>query len=233
MNRRKFIKKGALWITGAAAFDIFIPRLKAQLDDSVFMANQTRKGNSGPTIVATDNFVRANSATLGANYTACGDGNSGMAISGNTAVGVASVFTVSAWTANTFHNDQGTIITFGGAPSGQYIYPCVRLTGTATTLHGYCLYIEGSTWGIQLISAGGGGAVLASGSVSPAPGDTFELTAVGTNLTAYHSGSIMTASSGSNPAADSTYASGSCGVAAYNGGVIGNGTTGAIFLDMD
>lgn len=163
----------------------------------------------------TDNFTRANSGTLGANWTATSDNWS---ISANTAVATTNgVYTISAYSAESFNNDQTTTVTVANAQTTTFLGPCVRLSLVAAS--GYCVVDRGTSGGNSTVSkfTTGTRADLCT-STNPDPyvnGDTMTLQVVGTTLTYTHNGSTV---AGCLAFTDATYASGAPGMIAFNNG---------------
>lgn len=205
MNRRQFIKRGSLFVPA-----IFIPSLIRAVPPYVAMYSQPQNAVGNSLIVATDNFTRANSSTLGANYTACGASGAGMGISSNQAIGQGSLVTMNAWTANTFHNDQYAIVTyFLAVPTSTYLEAAVRLTGSDTSLIGYRITTDGANWFLSKIT-GTTSTDFTSGTLTMTVGDTLKITVVATTISAYHNGTLLATAN------DSTYTSGSAGIGAYS-----------------
>lgn len=206
MNRRQFIKRGSLFIP-----TIFIPSLVRALPPYVAMYSQPQTVASGGGVVATDNFTRSNTSTLGANYTACGaSSGASMGISSNTAIGGSSQSTMNIWTANTFHNDQSSIVTYFSAATGtSYLIASARVTGAGATLNGYQLSTDSSNWYLSKIT-NGSTTDFSSGTLTMVAGDTLEIKCQGTTISGYHNSTLLFS------ATDSTYTSGSPGIGAFN-----------------
>lgn len=182
-------------------------------EDQAFMGVVGQHPVSSGGVVATDNFTRANASTLGSNYTPCGQGSGpydGMSISSNTAIGATGLSTMSAWTANTFHNDQYSKATyFSAAVGSKYLQVAVRLTGAGATLNGYQITTDSANWFLSKITAAGTATNLTTGTSAMTAGDTLEIKAVGTTISAYHNGTLL------GSVTDSSYASGSAGIGGY------------------
>lgn len=168
----------------------------------------------GPTIVASDNFTRADSGTLGANWTATQGG--GLQILNNTAAGqgTAAVFD-SVWTANAFANNQYAKATVVRDAFGDYLGVTVRITGANTTENGYMFFVSVGQFAdethIYRID-NGVSTSLYTDSTHVSDGDVIEIRAAGSTIGAYIKGTLLYS------VPDSTYSSGSAGLTAYSSG---------------
>jgi hypothetical protein len=157
-----------------------------------------------------DNFVRANSSSLGSNWT-CNIGSFG--INNDTAVITAENSSSQAecyYSASSFAADQFVQVTI--TPANNYIGACVRV-GTGTSLSGYCV-ISGSTATYINKYVSGTGTQLYSGASQLAAGTIANLSVVGSTIT-------LTENSGSGPVqvfsgTDTSLTSGSPGVLGLN-----------------
>lgn len=154
------------------------------------------------TTLATDDFNRADSASLGANWTE--DPNNAMAISGNKLVSPSD--TSAYYTGVAFPNDQWAQAVLNGGDGGG-----IALRGTAGNTH-YVVNIEGGFGvGVSLVVARFNAGVftgLDSQSVTFNSGDVLYAQIVGDTITAKRNGSAL-----GTPVVDGTpIASGSPGL---------------------
>lgn len=156
---------------------------------------------------ATDNFNRADSANLGANWTEQG---SGLAIISNAAGGnVNGAYQFDYWNADVFPNDQYSQAVIGTL-NGELLLTVRAQNVVAFDLYALLIQADGDSyifrWDDALPTL-----VSSLGNFSFSSTDVIKFTAVGTTLQAYKNGSPLGAS-----ATDATYASGSAGIGCLN-----------------
>jgi hypothetical protein len=115
------------------------------------------------------------------------------------------------WNADSFNADQYSqgALTFD---AGIYTGVAVRVTGSG---NGYYFHLDTSTWYLGRVDAGTAGDLTSGSTTGFVDGDTFKLTASGTNpvvLTAYRNGSQIGTYNDSNASRKTT---GSAGVGGY------------------
>jgi len=104
-------------------------------------------GSGGSTIVASDNFNRADSSDLGANWTIAEDD---IEVSSNTAARNEDSFAVAYWSANVFNNNQyskAQVVTVSSTPQA-IVEICCRRSGSTGSLNGYSVWTDGTNWGM-------------------------------------------------------------------------------------
>lgn len=194
MNRRNFIKTGLIFVPIAA---------KAQ----GLIVNPYRF-SSGGTPARTDDFNRANAATLGANWT--NQTANTPSVSSNQCVATASNHHCAYWSANAFNNNQYAKAVVKAVSSGvSYCGVTVRSTGNGGTTNNYHFLTDG---------AGGSGhtaigkfennvqSFILNISTTFAVNDVIELRVSGTTVSAYKNGAFL------DSVVDTSHASGSAGV---------------------
>lgn len=175
---------------------------------------------SGPTVVATDNFNRADDITLGSNWTLMNSAQPNiLRVVSNQCKSPSSGTGAAYWNANALNNNQYTkltIVTVDHTFNTSFGVIC-RATGTAATdnFSGYAFYTDGTTWVLARYDTGTK-TNLATGSATFVANDIIEIRANGTTITGYQNGSPVASAS----ATDSNYASGSGGLIVVNGGTI-------------
>jgi hypothetical protein len=160
---------------------------------------------------ATDDFNRANAATLGANWT---DQNAGMSVSSNKAVPTGGAFSQAYWNADIFDDDQysqAVLGEIGFASSAQYVGALVRASGAASN-NDYMLYADFSDvylgkWVAAAFS------LITTFSGQSTVGATYRLEVEGTTLRGYKNGVQL-----GTDQTDSALSSGSAGVMGFNSG---------------
>lgn len=179
--------------------------------------------------IVTDNFTRADSTGLGANWTQGGDGRldvvSNQAKIGNNNFSIGR-YTGAAWTGG---NDQYAEAKIIALESGKDMGPMVRNTGTSNaTIGGYLLVINepdaavslGGSIACAIYKAVGGSFTKLSASnfsITITASDVMRLEAQGTAIRALQNGVAVGGSNGS--VTDAAIASGNPGI------YIGSGTT--------
>lgn len=163
---------------------------------------------------ATDNFNRANSGTLGSNWTeqdAAGTGSTNQIVS-NQATGSGSRdFTRAFWNADVFGNDQYSQSLL--AACNDYMYLSVRASGTGASGANHYVLVMNNGAGQSFIQkvVAGSLTTLASGLTNfNASGDSGKIGVVGTTITVYRDTGSGFVSIGS--VTDSSLASGSAGL---------------------
>lgn len=196
---------GSYALSGAAA-GLLVERLIPALPGSYTITGDDAALLSAVGGTASDDFNRADSSTLGANWTSHGSdmpqviGNQAGSKSGSSISGAY-------WTADTFGGDQFSEVVIPAIPaSACWVGVTVREIGTS----GYLLiaFNNAGTLEMRIYREDAGSYTQLQGNnVSFAPGDVMRLEVLGTTLTAKLNGvSVMT------PPTDSTYASGAPGI---------------------
>jgi hypothetical protein len=161
------------------------------------------------TLPAADDFNRADSASLGANWTA--DSTLSTAgISGNQMTAYGPDYALSWWSADTFSNDQYAQATITGTGGDTGV--AVRVSGD----NGYIAYWAGSgSTGLFILRRDAGAYVtLATLASQSLVGQVLRIEATGTTITVKKNGTaVLTAT-------DATYATGSAGIYATTGGTL-------------
>lgn len=155
-----------------------------------------------------DNFTRADNATLGANWTAWSwSGAVGLSVASNQASAASPNTHGDYWSADSFGNDQASEITVAVIPgSGDWVGVTVRQLTPGT---GYLAIWFAGTFYIFDENGSTSPGVLSSTSGSLTAGDVIKLTAIGTAVTLYKNGTqILTVTS-------SLYTHGNPGIAIY------------------
>lgn len=215
VTARITVKKDVLAGVGSATFTGFAPTIPPP-------------GLSGP---VTDNFDRANNASLGSNWTTP-SGTNAIRINSNQAAGNATLGGGAAyWSANAFNDDQySKCIPIGLAAGGRYEYAGVRMGGANG--EGYYAKTDGTNSWLVYINAAGAESTLAtfSGTGFNGSTDILEIRAVGTAIRFYKNGSQI-----GSDATDSNIASGYAGfleapdnntaIDSWEGGNVTSGTT--------
>jgi hypothetical protein len=172
-------------------------------------------GPFSPTNQVSDTFVRANSGTLGANWTCSSNGTWGITSNTATPLTLTSGTVLNcAYTATSFTNDQVSQVTFI-APSTDGIGATCRTASGAST--GYTLLLDGLGDSRILKSVAGVASNLATGGPAFAIGDVATIACVGTTITAYKNGTQILS------ATDSAITSGSPGMTYFNNPAAGSG----------
>lgn len=172
-------------------------------------------GPFSPTNQVSDTFVRANSGTLGANWTCSSNGTWGITNNTATPLTLTSGTVLNcAYTAASFTNDQVSQVTFS-APSTDGIGATCRTASGAST--GYTLLIDGLGDSRILKSVAGTASNLATGGPAFAVGDVATISCVGTTITAYKNGTQILS------ATDSAITSGFPGMTYFNNPAAGSG----------
>jgi len=153
-----------------------------------------------------DDFNRADSSTLGSNWTVS-TGLSSFQITSNAARGTsgASLDAVSTGAA-TFTADQEASVKYTARGSFDFAGPAVRIASSAAT--GYAVYADGvNSSDRRLVRVTGQTrTAIGTAAIVPVAGDVVKLRVVGTTLTVYVNGSLV------DTVTDSTYASGQPGM---------------------
>lgn len=157
---------------------------------------------------ASDTFNRADSGSLGSNWTEIHPPGGVFTISSNAAAcsGTGSGDHCAYWNADAFANDHYSAVVIAVSPT--FAGPAVRCSGDTSSGNSYHLLgSDTHTWlqvGTTVTSLGSwGGSAVA--------GDTLKLSAVGTAVTINLNGSDLANFT------DATLSSGSSGIAGYNG----------------
>lgn len=159
---------------------------------------------------ATDNFNRADSSGLGANWTAIV--NNWNVVSNTARPANAGAHDAVYWSADAFANDQECQIVCGTITGVTDGGPGVRVSGTGG-LNGYFVEVYDSGWILTKFVTGSQSS-LTSGSDVFTAGDACKIAVVGTAITVYRNGVSIGASS------DASLASGACGLWAFGLGTI-------------
>lgn len=159
-----------------------------------------------PTVVATDNFNRANSTDLGTNWDVIfGTGHqiTGNACACNTGSG-AGWDGAELWNADTFDNDQYATCTISSAPGAG---GATGLAVRASTNNFYGAYSDSfNLYAFKVVS---GSFTTFNSSAALANGNTLRLEAEGTTVRSLVNGSLR------HSQTDSAIASGAAGVSGY------------------
>lgn len=165
-------------------------------------------------VVATDNFNRADSPDIGANWTPY-DGYSGLQLANNVVQPAAkNVICAEAWTGNALNNDQyieAKVTALDGVNGVDWIVLLLRGAEPATARSFYALLIRPTGGNTQIYKITNG-SFASLGFVSDPGwqiGDLASFEAVGTTLTAYRNGSTIGLS-----ITDGTFTSGRAGLMA-------------------
>lgn len=212
-NRRKWLKRGALFVPS-----IFIPRLILAQQISPGPIIRTIGSASGPTLVFTDTFNRADADPMSTTASGGGTWTSGegsfddCVIVSNTlgGKGVSGARVLTTNSGGSFNNDQACYGTFAAAGVKEDKGVMTRITST-TIGAGYLAFADDSTH-VQIYIVADAGSIVATplGAAftvtALVAGDILGLSSVGTTHTAYING----VSIGSRT--DATLSSGSIGV---------------------
>lgn len=195
---------------------------------------QNLMGSPSTVVLAEDTFVRANSSSLGSNWTAFSAATSSCSISSNTVIDpttTSSTFCGALWTATTpispWPNDQcGGILIGALNDSNAVLGVAIRMQSNLTGYVGYVIGpLSGPSVSIVKYNAAASTQVLAATSVGAAlnVGDSLGFCMKGSNYYLW----IEHPATGQNifwNGTDSTYTSGSPGlVIPANGGAAGDG----------
>lgn len=177
------------------------------------MMAQLQRGGSSSPAAYTDDFNRADSGTLGANWTAVE--GAGLAIVSNEAKGTLTTSLANIYTAGTFANNQYSKVTIRDLASGaKYAEVGVRMSGTGASLDGYILYADSGTGAghteVVRIDDGVQSAAILVVADSFTLADVLEIRASGTTISVWKNGSML------DSVVDATYGSGKAGVRAYS-----------------
>lgn len=162
--------------------------------DDIIVDLDAESGQLG--VWVTDNFNRADSSTLGSNWTLQTGTSEIMGIESNQAKGTT---TAAFWTGNDFDNNQASQVKLVG------VVTLTRLVvrGSPTGWTCYYLRIFGTDLGIYRRDAQYTSVLLGySSAFTQSAGDTVALVADGTTIKAYHNGTLKCSFT------DSTYSSG-------------------------
>lgn len=156
---------------------------------------------------ATDSFTRADSGSLGANWTA--QSANAFGISSNQAAPQGG-FNVHAqyWSADTFSGDQYSEATISGLGGSSYVGVAVRCATGAVTNYGLWVNPGGDSI-IRYTVGGADTTILTMSSSAFANGDVARLEVSGTTLTAKKNGAVV------GTITHSSLSSGSPGMVAY------------------
>lgn len=144
----------------------------------------------------TDNFNRADSLNLGADWTANSDGSIGITTNQAKGRGASGARNANLYTAHTFLGDHYSEVEYVSTPpSGDWISPCVRMQSSANTYAYYALLynnagtLQAAIWRVE----GNNGWTNLSGytNVTAAAGDKFRLEAKGDVITLYQNGTSI------------------------------------------
>jgi hypothetical protein len=165
---------------------------------------------------ATDNFTRADSGSLGANWT---EQIHGLQIISNQAPGDTDLnYQAAFWNADVFGNDQYSELTFTNySDSANQVGPLVRASGTGGSSVGYLMFCMGAGPNITRLYTYSGGSLFTTqiGTDISTPwvdGDVARLEVSGTTFTLKRNGSTV------GTETDATVASGSAGFMLRNEG---------------
>jgi hypothetical protein len=170
------------------------------------------------TSTASDTFVRANAATLGANWTALSGLTSLQILTNVAATQATGAYEGDAYTNITFAADQWSQCTLGAVVSSgaNYVMCAVRIQSGAASFYAIQMTTDGATFcKIRKFTAGAPTDLAActtpgwGGGITVASGDTLLLTVVGSTISAYHNGIPLVSTT------DSTYTSGSPGIVGF------------------
>ena len=175
-----------------------------------------------------DAFTRADSGTLGADWT---DAGAGMQIVSNTARGDTTTadYDIAWYDAGAFANDHYSEATLGNvATMTDFAFLVVRAVGTdAASLRGYAMALYKPTPQIILYSMDAGEAFTQlevwEASSTFTDGDVYKISVVGTTLRGYRNSVELT----NSPFTSSTYSSGAAGLGANDNLVSWDNWTGA------
>ena len=176
-------------------------------------------------IAVLDNFNRANSPNLGANWTPVGAFVNPITIETNAARGSAGNFCAEVWVPANFGPDCACYDTFSLYSSGQFEYLILRSDGNNNE---YELVISAgppATWQIYKRDSGGATALGSSATQAISNGDLWGFDAIGTTLTGYYSNNGGSSWSQIVQTTDSTYTG--AGAAGF-----GTESNGSIFEDF-
>jgi hypothetical protein len=155
---------------------------------------------------ATDDFNRANSSGLGANWSFLSQTLD--VVSNHAEAGVGADHCVGYWNADSFDNDQYSEVDI--LNSAQYIGACVRLqTGSFS---GYIAFGDPGGCSIYRVDGGSFTSLNNTPSETFADGDLLRLTIAGSNLTLTRNGTTVLTTS------DSNYTSGQPGFEIFDNG---------------
>lgn len=173
-------------------------------------------------VLATDDFNRANNADLGANWTPISDGNSGgdnFTITSNAAVstGPDAADCCEGYTGISWPNDQWSEVTYGTAGAdalGAGDGPCVRtVAGTPSTFDYYRLIASGAGWELGKFVDGAFTSIASGAGTTWADGDRAYLEVQGTTLIVKKNTTNGAGGTTVTTQTDSSIASGNPGIA--------------------
>jgi hypothetical protein len=179
----------------------------------------------GPTLIASDDFNRSDSSSLGANYTELIVGGNSHAMEIFTDVGFVghargqiSVLTADMWSgAGSFNANQSSKVQVKNLSSGlRYIQAYVRMSGTVGSLNGYAASTDGASGSTHteiLKFTAGAQSTLKIVTATFADDDIFECQASGTTISLWKNGVQI------DSITDSSFSSGNPGLGAYGQGV--------------
>ena len=185
-------------------------------------------GGSGTTITATDNFTRANSSSLGPNWTPTSDGS--MVISGNMAAGGSSGYTGDIRTAETYPSDQFSQMQVTSTPTGsQWIGVAVRAQSGGQNAYVGAYSANGGSPDLILFERSGGAwnqfGTYASGPL--AAGTILRITAVGNTIALLENNVVVVS------ATDSSFTGGAPAIMASGTATVGNWAGGSAGFEVD
>lgn len=152
---------------------------------------------------ASDSFTRADSGTLGPNWT---DSENGFGISSNTANARSlGNNNISYWSADVFGNDHYSQVTVSSLAGVTAVGVVCRANGAAPTNNGYLFYSSSIAGNIYKIVAGSYTS-LAGSLTTVASGDVLKITCIGSLIEAFKNGISV------GSVNDSSVAAGSAGI---------------------
>lgn len=199
---------------------------------------QTFITSSYPSTGVLDAFTRANSSSLGSNWTAdtMGIGGGGFAINGNAAANTNSLYSEMWWNPNTFGPDSEVYLSLAALPNGSNpsfgMMIRVQSPGNGAAVDGYRFQQILGTNSADLVEVTNGAeTVVTSASNTAAVGDKYGLEARGNTINAYKysGGSWTLLFSYTDVSAPIYNSAGNIGMWAYNGG---SPTQSAVFDDF-
>lgn len=162
-------------------------------------------------------ILASGSSVAGFTVPAYGDGS--LQSVGGSFTGLASSFGGGEFIGPAYTDVEvyATLFTIGGG--GENVVIHAREDGTGSGWNGYGLSITpGTGWDMLQITGGGGGgsASLASGPDEFVNLDVVGYSVIGSVITVYRNGVVLSETAGANPATDATWASGFIGLEIYD-----------------
>lgn len=168
--------------------------------------------NSTPLLLVSDNFTRANAASLGANWSNGLGASLSIAILSNQAATPASGPGIEYWSANAFTSNQFSKMTLSNMVAAFNDEAYARGSNSAATAYfcGLRQSVDASDYVVRKLVANTQ-TVLYDGLPAVTVGDVIELDAVGTTITCKVNGSVIFSGT------DSSISGGSPGIYVNNG----------------